>query len=61
MVLAGQMNYSVLNQSDDISGSITTNLLKDNYHELVNIQDLQESKGTLLGKCVISSIRPSFR
>lgn len=61
MVLAGKMNYSVLNQSDDISGSITTNLLKEDYHELVNIQDLQESKGTLLEKCVTSSIRPSFR
>jgi hypothetical protein len=44
MVLAGQMNYSILNQSDDISGSIKPNLLKEDYHGLVNIQDLQESK-----------------
>jgi hypothetical protein len=48
MMLAGQVNYSILNRSGDISGSITTNLLKEHFHELVNIQDLQESKGTLL-------------
>jgi hypothetical protein len=61
MVLAGQMNYSLLNQRHDISGSITTNLLEEDYHKLVNIQNLHESKGTLLEKCVTWSTRPSFR